>query len=203
MSEEVLIQLSEPITEAQYDQFILFRMRFQELWNNWTSLKALGLKLGGSFQNKGNGVVSGPGCGVEHHRLKGFYLDFRFFHAQKEPTHYFKVAKLLSKHCNDERLRDALAEDRETWITAGMLSDWHGITPDDLINSLFNGRYFHNATDMRPALEQISRSMTDDLANHELTYCIHRRMLMLRNFNWYIAPLTFENQLVRAPKPQL
>lgn len=200
MSEEILIKLSEPINAEQHDQFNIFRMRFQELWDNWISLKALGLRLGGSFQNKGNGIVTGPGCGVERHRLKGFYLDFRFFHAKKEPTHYFKLANMLAKHCNDASFRKALAQDRETWITAGMLSDWHGMSADNLIDSLFNGRYFHQANNVYPSLEQISRSMTDELANHELTYCIYRRMLMLRNFNWYISPLSIETQVVRAPK---
>lgn len=197
---ETLIPLSKPLTEEAMNQIQSFRERFLELWDNWESLKKLGIKLGGSFQNKGNGQVDGPSCGVEHHRLKGYYLDFRFFHAQKEPTHYFKVSNLIKFHCEDPRLRKCLDIDRESWHSAGVLTDWHGFTAESLISSLFNGKVFHNAQDVKPTLNDLRLAMSDDLANHELTFCIYNRMLVIRNLNWVMMPLSLENQFIRIPE---
>jgi hypothetical protein len=91
--------LYQPLSSEHFDRIELFRERFRELWSNWESLKSAGINIGGSFSSLGDGKVSGPGCGIEIHRLKGFYLDFRPFYAKKEATHYFGVASLVGRHC--------------------------------------------------------------------------------------------------------
>lgn len=197
---EILISLSKPLTKEHLDQIQCFRERFAELWDNWESLKKLGIKLGGSFQNKGNGKITGPSCGIDHHRLKGYYLDFRFFYAKKEPTHYFKISNLISRYCEDSRLRNCLEIDKNSWNSAGVLTDWHGFTAESLIHSLFNGKIFHNAQDMNPTLNNLRLAMNDDLANHDLTFCIYNRMLVIRNLNWVMMPLSLDNQFIRIPE---
>ncbi len=196
---DTLISLTTEISKEALEQVELFRIRFRELWSNWESLKKQGLSLGGSFSNHGNGKVSGPGCGVEVHRLKGFYLDFRFFWAQKEPTEFFKISSLLGKHCRDNRLHRCLSSNKDQWKEAGLLHEWHGIKPDEMIDVLFNGELFHSDPNKRERMRYVQTLMSNDLAHHCLVYSVYARMLVVRNINWVVQPLSQAGQNVRVP----
>ncbi|MBX9870429.1 MAG: hypothetical protein K2X75_00385 [Burkholderiaceae bacterium] len=196
---DTLIALTTEMSPEALEQVELFRVRFRELWSNWESLKRNGLSLGGSFQNLGNGKVSGLGCGIEIHRLKGFYLDFRFFWAQNEPTEFIKISKLLGKHCADDRLHRCLSTNNEQWKKAGFLHDWHGIKPDEMIDTLFNGELFHSDPVKRKRMRHVQALMSDDLAHHFLVYSLYARMLVVRNIDWIVQPLNQTNPHLRAP----
>jgi hypothetical protein len=196
---DIVIPLTTELRADSLEKMDLFRARFSEIWSNWESLKKHGIKVGGGFSNRGGGKVSGPGCGVEVHRLKGFYLDFRFFWAEKEPTQYLKISALLGKHCTDTRVRRCLAENKAQWREAGLLHEWHDVHAEEMINVLFNGQLFHSATDMRERMKHIRELMSNDLTHHCLTYSVYMRMLVIRNLNWIIEPLNAISQYVRLP----
>lgn len=196
---DIIVPLAAPMGKEALQQLQLFRDRFTELWSNWESLKKHGIKLGGAFANRGGGKISGPGCGVEIHRLKGYYLDFRFFWAKKEPTHYFKVSALIGKHCTDTRLRKCILENKKQWEEAGLLHGWHGIHAEDMIQALFNGQVFHSDSVLKSQVDQMQELMGNELAHHCLTYSVYSRMLVVRNLNWIIEPLTARCQQVRVP----
>lgn len=196
---ETLIPLATEMSNEALEQVDLFRLRFRELWKNWESLKKQGLSLGGSFSNLGSGKVSGPGCGVEVHRLKGFYLDFRFFWAQKEPTEFFKISSLVGKHCADARLRQCLSSNNEQWKEAGFLHEWHGIKAEEMVDVLFNGELFHSDPAKRARMRYVQTLMNDELAHHCLVYSVYTRMLVVRNINWVIQPLGQSGRHVRVP----
>lgn len=196
---DALIPLTSAMPAEALEQIGLFRLRFRELWSNWESLKKQGLKLGGGFSNHGDGKVSGPGCGIEVHRLKGFYLDFRFFWAKKEPTQYLKISSLLGKQCTDTRLHQCLLSNKKQWREAGFLHEWHGVQPDEMIDVLFNAELFHSAPNKRERMRYVRTLMSDDLAHHCLVYSVYTRMLVVRNINWVVQPLERERQYVRLP----
>ena len=196
---DTLITLTTEMSEEALNQVELYRIKFRELRSNWESLKKQGLSLGGSFSNLGNGKVSGPGCGVEVHRLKGFYLDFRFFCAQGEPTEFFKVSSLLGKYCKDIRLQRCLSSNNEQWKEAGLLHEWHGIKPDEMIDVLFNGELFHSDPTKRERMRYVQTLMNNELAHHCLVYSVYARMLVVRNLNWIVQPLNQDSQYVRVP----
>src|SRR5574341_657849 len=108
---EIRIPLSRKISRDSYQQIELFRARFKILRENWESLKGQGLKLGGMFSmNHLRGKrFTGSSCGVDPFRLKGFYVDFRFFCAEGEQTNIFKISNILGKHCSDKRLHRELS----------------------------------------------------------------------------------------------
>lgn len=193
------ISLNTELPDEGFEQVELFRERFRELWRNWESLKAAGIQLGGGFSNLGEGKVAGPGCAVEIHRLKGFYLDFRFFWAEKEPTQYLKVASLIGKHCSDNRLHLCLKSNKKDWNEAGFLHEWHGIQPDEMIDVLFNGELFHSNSKKRERRRYVQSLMSDELAHHCLVYSVYSRMLVVRNLNWILDPLKRQNQFIRLP----
>lgn len=196
---EILIPLTSEMSEDTFQQLELFRIRFKELWDNWESLKKHGISFSGNFTNEGNCKVSGPGCGIDRHRLKGFYLDFRFFWAKKEPTEYNKISSLIGKYCADKRLYACLASNNLQWSEAGFLHEWHGIKPDDMIDSLFNGELFHSDKNKMERVKYIRSLMNDDLAHNCLTSSVYDRMLVIRNINWIIKPLIMSNQRIRIP----
>lgn len=199
MSEEI-IPLTTGMSEKELEQLNLFRIRFRELWDNWESLKKQGIALGGNFTNLGGGKVDGPGCGIETHRLKGFYLDFRFFYAQKEPTHFYKVISIIGKHCDDRRLHALLKSNKKQWAEAGFLHEWHGVKPDEMIDALFNGDLFHSVPEKRVRVQEIYNLMHDELAHHCLVYSVYSRLLVIRNINWMISPLSSGSQCIRIPE---
>jgi hypothetical protein len=196
---DTFISLTTEMSSDALEQLELFRQKTRELWSNWESLKKQGLSLGGNFSNLNNGKLSGPGCGVEVHRLKGFYLDFRFFIAPKEPTEFFKVSSLLGRHCSDPRLHRCLSSNRKQWNDAGFLHEWHGIKPDEMIDVLFNGELFHSDPAKRKRMWHVRTLMSEDLAHHCLVYSVYTRMLVVRNINWVIQPLEQTHQHVRVP----
>jgi hypothetical protein len=196
---DILTPLTSEMSDEALGQVELFRLKFQELWSNWESLKRQGLSLGGSFSNLGDGRVAGPGCGVEVHRLKGFYLDFRFFWARGEPTEFTKISSLLGRHCTDNRLHRCLSTNRHQWKEAGLLHEWHGIKPDEMIDVLFNGELFHIDSSRRARMKHVQALMNDELAHHCLVYSVYTRMLVVRNMNWILQPLQRQNQYVQVP----
>ncbi|UYG06854.1 hypothetical protein [Halomonas sp. M4R1S46] len=196
---DTLIPLTTEMHDETLEQMELFRLKFRELWKNWESLKNQGVVLGGGFTKHGDGKVSGQGCGVEVHRLKGFYLDFRFFWGQKETTEYFKISSLLGKHCTDGRLHKCLKCNKEQWRNAGFLHEWHGIKSDEMIDVLFNGELFHSNPSKRERMRQIQILMSNDLAHLCLVHSLYDRMCVIRNINWIIQPLAADCQMVRVP----
>lgn len=196
MSEDI-IHLNNSFSTKEIEQFNLFDIKCVELSKNWDSLIKSGLRLGGNFTNHEDGTISGPGCGVEIHRLKGLYLDFRFFHADKEPTNYFKIANLVGGNCDDGRIRLMLKRDRKVWNDSGLLKSWHGYTADQLIRTLFNGHYFHSVDEERLGAKDIYTVLGSDVANHELTYCIFHRMRVVRRLNWICEPIRLGQKYIR------
>ncbi len=131
---ELLLKLDESIGGEDYQKVELFRERFKILWDNWDSLKKQRIQLGGSFEHHDPQRFTGSSCNIESYRLKGYYVDFRFFYAEREPTYYYTIAGLIGKHCRDERMRRCLKTSNQTWKDAGILREWHGYKADDLLN---------------------------------------------------------------------
>lgn len=195
----VQISLDIPFQSEQLIQIELFRTRFKELWANWESLQQQGLKIGGTFETSNVGSIHGPSCGVERHRLKGYYLDFRFFWAQKEDTNFLKICSLVTKHSADARLRKCVDVNKKYWGNAGMLREWHKITAEEMIQVMFNAKLFHGAKDLKEKLAKIDLIMTDEMAHHVLVSCVYDRMLAIRNLNWMLEPITSHSSVVQIP----
>jgi len=198
---DIVLTLNGEITESEYQVVVLFRERFRILWENWESLKSLGIQLGGSFSNKNeNKKITGDSCNIDIFRLKGYFVDFRFFYAEKEPTKYFNVASMLSKKCNDPRFYELLKVNKKNWNEAGLLEGWHGFTADEMLNYFFHGEVFHSFPDKREGMKRVLEIMESELATHAITYTIYNRMLVIRNLNWVLSPMSFDNQNIRLPK---
>ena len=199
--QEIQITLDSNFTSEELDRIDLFRTRFRELWNNWEDLKSAGVQLGGSFSNLGDGRVSGTEfSGVSIHRLKGYYLDFRPFWSNREPTNFLWLLGRVGFRSSDPRVRRIQKELKASWTSVGLIQEWHRWKADDLITVLFNGRLFHSNQIHRAALEALDDAMSKGLAHHVLLHCIYDRMLLIRNLNWMLTPLTQDRTTIRIPK---
>lgn len=198
---ETLLLLQDELSESEYQIIELFRERFKILWANWESLKSLGINFGGSFANKNdNKKITGDSCNIDIFRLKGYFVDFRFFYGQKEPTHYFRVASMIGKKCNDLRLHQLLKTNKANWNDASLLQGWHKYTTDQIFDSYFNGEVFHSAKEKRDSVEEMLSVMENDMVIHEIAYSTYNRMLVIRNLNWIMQPLSRDNQEIRLPE---
>lgn len=199
--QHIEIELEQPFTDDELAQIELYRRRFSELWANWESLKAQGISLGGKFENPEQGKIAGRGCGIERHRLKGFYLDYRFFNAKDEPTNYFKISKLIGKKSRDSRVKELLKYNNTNWKNPATFAGWHGFSPDRLIDTLFNAHIFHSGDiDQKMRFDEFSEAVESDVFHYELTFCIYQRMLVIRNLNWVLLPLNSANRTrIRLP----
>ncbi len=197
---EVVVPLSEPITAEHADQFKLFHYRVNELQSNWDSLLSQGLRIGGSFSRDDYGRIRGDSCGVEIHRLKGLYLDFRFFYAQGERTHFYAVAKQVDRVCSDPRIRKVTTRLRSNWKEPGFLHGWHRFEPDKLFDAMFNGELFHSGKDKVKQLERIQAVMNDELAHHCLVDSISSRILVLRQMDVVLQPVLVGHNGLKLPE---
>lgn len=199
--DKLILNFDKPISKDDYQRIELFRYRFKVLWGNWESLKRSGIQLGGSFQNHALQRFTGDSCNIESFRLKGYYVDFRFFYSKKEPTHFYSIIRIIGKHCHDERLRKYLKSAKQNWENAGILREWHGYKADDLLNYWFNGEIFHCGNEeKRNSVQKVLERMDSNLAHHLLTFTIYDSMLVLRNINWMLRPLSMTSQVIRLPK---
>lgn len=197
-----LIPVEQKLSDEEQLRLRLFKARFDELWSNWLSLKSAGIKLSGSFGNNGGGKVVGGGCAIEAHRLKGFFLDFRPFWQDGEPTHIKRTTGLLGRVSGDPRLHKLLRENREAWAEAEVMSGVHGYSTDRLTDLLFNGRYFHSDERKVDDVARLKELMSDEVLLHLLMLAMHHRMLVVRNIAWIIEPLVSTNggeQRLRIP----
>ena len=198
---EILLPLQNEISENEYQTIELFRERFKILWENWESLKSLGINFGGSFSNKeGDKKITGDSCNIDIFRLKGYFVDFRFFYGQKEPTNYFKVASMLGKKCNDPRFHKLLKTNKESWNEESLLHGWHKYSINEIFDCYFNGEVFHSTQEKRESVKELLSIMESDMVIHEMAYSTYNRMLVIRNLNWVLSPLNHNTQQIRLPQ---
>ena len=72
------------------------------------------------------------------HRLKGLYLDYRFFDAQKEVTNFRRACNQLAKEFDDAIVREVSRKLRERWDQVPDMQKWHGWKFAEIVDLFFN-----------------------------------------------------------------
>lgn len=177
-----------------------FRGRLGELESNWSELEDEGFTISGWLGRDGEGKKSTTAAKISTHRLKGLYIDFRFFWAQQEASHFLRVQNLVRKHCTSSRaVIAALKANQTQWENANSGSKWHGLQPDEMISAVFYGSVIHEADDKQENLARVKEIFSEPTAHHILASTIWARTYPLRSLAWMISPLSKEQQIIQIP----
>lgn len=195
-----IVELTEPMGEQELRTVQFFRGRLAELERNWSELENEGFTVSGWLGRDADGKIATTGVPVSIHRLKGLYVDFRFFWGDKEPSNFFKIERLIGKHCNTSTaVTAALKANKKQWQDAGGGNRWHGLDTDEMIRAIFYGSIIHEAEDKQAALEQVNSVLSEPAAHHILASTIWARTYPLRSLDWMLSPLREDRQVVQVP----
>lgn len=193
------VELNTPMGEEGLCTVNFFRRRLAELESNWTELENEGFSVSEWVGRDSDGKVSISAAPVSVHRLKGLYMDFRFFWGKKESSHFDKIQKLIGKHCNKtEVVKECLKENKKQWERAGAGETWHGLATDKIISVIFYGSIMHERDDHQATLKRINEMLTEPAIHHFLASAIWEKTFPLRNLRWMLEPLSADNQAIQV-----
>tara|TARA_Y100000780_G_scaffold230984_1_gene254539 strand:+ start:1180 stop:1785 length:606 start_codon:yes stop_codon:yes gene_type:complete len=195
-----VIELTEAMDEQALRTIQLFRERLAELERNWTDLESEGFTVLGWVGHNSECKLNTTGTSVNVHRLKGLYIDFRFFWGNDEPSNFYTIQKLIGKHCREVgSVKKALKYNNQQWKRAGTGKKWHGLDTDEMINVIFYGSIIHQVEDKQPALQSVKSILSQTAVHHLLAITIRERMFPLRSLEQMLSPLTKDRQVVQVP----
>ncbi|WP_447957400.1 hypothetical protein [Vreelandella sp. EE7] len=195
-----VIELTEPMDDETLRTIQFFRDRLAELERNWSELESEGFTVSGWVGHDSEGKFNATGIPVSVHRLKGLYIDFRFFWGNEEPSHFFTIQRLIGKHCRESgAVKAALKHNKQQWQRAGAGKKWHGLDTEEMIRAIFYGSIIHQAEDKQAALQNVKSVLSEPAAHHLLASTIWARTYPLRSLEWMLSPLTKDQQVVQVP----
>lgn len=202
--QEKLVSLSSPPSEVESETIRLFSKHFDEFWANFEELRRTGLPSSFSLERKREGFVDlTSSLSFSRHRAKGFLLDYRKFHLQDERISFFRVCKLLKKHCRSPEFTAVVDRCRENWSKPNIPTlGWHNtITTHDLVESLFNEELFHSGKgqSVLHSMNDIRDALSEDAIVFSAYFVAYQRLLILRNLNWLTEPFRTGGNAFRIP----
>ncbi|MDB4111392.1 hypothetical protein N9571_02400 [Yoonia sp.] len=200
--EFVLRHAQHEVLKDVCSMFHLFCIRYNELRANMADLRGFEARFTMSFA-KNDGQVTAKGQSkFNPHRLKGLFLDYRPFAAQREITHFAKVCNQVRKYFPDPEVMQMIEEEKATWAEDNF-SEWHGRAFDEIADTLFNASLFHNDIERQADLAELT-SAFDDLALQSVLFLgVDRRLAAIRNVAFIIGACTEKHHTVRVPISKL
>jgi hypothetical protein len=178
----------------------LFNERSKILWSHWESLDIKFPSIQ-AVSRDASGKVSGDSVSVGEHMYKGLLLDFRLFTSNDEPTNFTLIANVVGRYFRDYRVGLILNDLRINWKKAGLLNDFCGYSADEVINILFNSKYFHVKDEKKHKLhEEMKKKVSDELITDMLLNTVYDRMRVISHLSWFTEELTASNQEIKLPK---
>ena len=106
--------------------------------------------------------------------LRSFYMAFRFFYLQKEPSYFLRVVNIIERRASSELVSRYLNGLREQWNGALARRGWNisvngeELTTSLLVNLWFNAHYFHSDEDKGQRLQQLNGVLSTDFNRYLL-----------------------------------
>lgn len=195
------VELSRPIGEEQIDQLDLFKSKYGQLRENWLSLEMSGANLSGWAGLDQEGKKSSTGLGVDIHRLKGLYVDFRHFILEKDLVCFYKVRNLVQSYAHESPAVNCLESIKKHWQRSDKSTKYSDVSTEELIDLTFNADVFHvRDKAVIQSLASIREKINDSLRHHLVVSAVIEKMHALEKLAWVIEPLTIDYQKIRVPK---
>lgn len=198
--EQITIKSSHSMSEEDFAKIKLFNDRSKILWSHWESLN-IKFPSSQAVSRDDSGKVSGDSVNVGEHEYKGLLLDFRLFTANDEPTNFNVITGVVKRYFRDHRVGLIINDLKTNWKEAGLLNDFCGYSADEVINILFNSKYFHVKDEEKHKLhEEMKGKVSDELITDMLLNTVHDRIRVIRHLSWFTEELTATHQEIKLPK---
>jgi O6-methylguanine-DNA--protein-cysteine methyltransferase len=197
--EQITIKSSHSIPDNDFANIKIFNEKSKVLWSHWESLD-IKFPRSQSVSRDDSGKVSGDSVNIGEHIYKGLLLDFRIFTADKEPTYFNRIANVVGRYFRDDRVGLILNDLKNNWKEAGLLNNFCGYSADEVINILFNSKYFHVDEEKHKLHEEMKGKVSDELITDMLLNTVYDRIRVIRHLSWFTEELTISNQKIKLPK---
>jgi hypothetical protein len=188
------------MTEKDYAKIKLFNERSKNLWGHWESLD-IKFPSSQSVGRDDSGKVSGDSVNVGEHMYKGLLVDFRLFTANDEPTFFYMITGVVGRHFRNPKVKLILKDLKTKWKEAGILNSFCGYSADQVIDILFNAKFFHlKEEEKNKRYEEMKGKISDKLITDMLLNTVYDRIRVIRNLSWITEELTVSNQIIKLPK---
>jgi hypothetical protein len=198
--DQITIKSSSSMPEQDFAKIKLFNERSKTLMSHWESLD-IKFPSSQAVSRDDRGKVSGDSVNVGEHVYKGLLLDFRLFTSNDEPTYFYMITNIVGRYFRDSRVVLILKDLKTNWKDAGLLNDFGGYSADEVIDILFNSKYFHLKEEKKNKLhEEMKAKVSDKLITDMLLNTVYDRMRVISHLSWFTKDLTVSNQEVKLPK---
>lgn len=140
------LQLESDLSEDQWRFIEYFQLRAREFLLNIEDLQLHGLSSL-SVSHQMSRVVVKSNTFPGRHRVKSLYLDFRHFTADREPSKFQRIVKLLSKKIDElHPIQIFLSELKKNFLrdaNFGIRVNSKELSLVQLVNVWFNTEFFH------------------------------------------------------------
>ncbi|MEZ8757444.1 hypothetical protein AB4116_18010 [Vibrio splendidus] len=181
------VDISVSLTDEMKASIDLFQYRASELIDNFEDIKNKGLDVDGllNFSFEG-GKISGAGMNVCRHRLKGLFVDFRFFVGNDEPTNFLRFHGSIGRLSDDQGFRSTLRELKVGWKEKGMFDGWCDIPALEMIKIYFNAQAFHGEHIKEKDFLNLIQSYDMKTLEFVLAMHISDRVQSIRHLRWVL-----------------
>jgi len=198
--DQITIKSSSSMPEQDFAKIKLFNERNKILVSHWESLD-IKFPSSQAVSRDDRGKVSGDSVNVGEHVYKGLLLDFRLFTSNDEPTYFYVITNIVGRYFRDSRVVSILNDLKTKWQEAGLLNDFCGYSADEVIDILFNSKYFHLKEEKKNKLhEEMKAKVSDKLITDILLNSVYDRMRVINHLSLFTKNLTASNQEIELPK---
>ena len=161
-------KIKGPLKDTELEVVTIFKERASDFLKEREKVCPKQIRVGAKRLECGE--FSGDSNIPNHEALKLYYLSFRFFYQQKEPSNFMRVRNIISNISNGDHEILYLKSLKDSWQRA--MSETHmsdflykEISGKEILQLWFNATLFHSDIDKRKRLKTINNLLTEDLTS--------------------------------------
>ncbi len=191
-----------PLTDDELRAFSLFREKAERLRLALKGTKPPIAKY--TIDKSSNKVVGFASNNPEFDEIELLAVKFRFFFAEKEPTHVFRVLNILSKCATDPWAKNYISRIR-LWHKEFLdMSDTsnvfnHPVSNEKIINLWFNSEIFHQDEEKIAQLSYVNKKIGKEASIHQLNTALRLCTTNVDAIYRTIHKTTKEHQFIYTP----
>ncbi len=192
-----------PLTEEEVDVILLFKEKALKLGSTRNNQRQFPIakftidKLNGS-------VIAFESNVPKIETIENISLKFRFFFAEKEPTHVYKILNLLSRKATDQWAKNYIARLRvwhKAFLEGTETSEKFGypVKNEEIINLWFNSEIFHQDKEKRKKLDEINEKISHEASLFQLNTALRLCTSNIESIYRIVYKTEKEHQFIYTP----